>query len=399
MRSFDNREVLPPLAPTRAASQGRPVDDRQPRPTLHGYVASGGDTVSCAPGPASGDLSLSVTGLPDGVAAGVQVAGSGIALDLMAAGSIRLPAATYPITVMPVLGTEAVARTVYDGVASSPSATVAAGETATIDVAYARRPGTNRVWTSGGSGVHGFAADAWEASGPVTPTVTLSLPPGLQSTQDLVVAPSGDLFTVAWTDGGILRYTAADLDTPAAAPAGFVPYPNVSALTWHEGRLYAMQAGLAFDADGRSWQAFRQALVRLEDPLAPIGSTSTAPDTVLTLITAAPRYVLTYRDGTLYTAPCGLGTVERFDDVDAAHGVATVAPTATIGVGLDCVVSIGVDASDRFWLADGRDVAGRYPDLGTLAEGATVDPLVTTQHGQFLSAGSLAFHARALGEP
>jgi len=394
-------------------------------------------TVACAPGPANGTLSLSVSGLPDGVAAAVHVAGAGVALDLTAAGSVRLPAGTYTITVMPVVGAEAIAQTVYDGSAGAASVVVAVAETISVDISYARRPGTHRVWTSGGSGVHAFAPDAWDASGTVSPTSTLSLPPGWHDTQDIAFAPNGDLYTAAWTDGGIVRYTAADLDTHGAAPAGFVPVPGVSALAWHDGRLYAMRetsqallrfddpeaivgdavtvpdadialtgysgsgssAGLAFDADGRLWMAFRQALVRLDDPTVPVGCTSATPNAVLALPTAAPRYALTYRDGALYTAPCGLGTIERFDGIDAATGVAAAVPTVANAVGMTCVVSIGMDASDRFWLGDARDVAGRFPDLDTLADGATVAPLVTIRHDLFLSAGSVAFHALGLGGP
>ena len=387
--------------------------------------------VGCPSGPTTGTLAVFVSGLPVGIDASIRIHGGTVDQTVTGTRTLQLAAGSYSVEVMPAFGNEAIARTVYDGISASSSVSVANGTTTDLEVDYERRPGTNRAWLGHSNGVRAFDAGEWSATGTVSPVTALALPDGSATAQDIVIAPNGDLYAGTYSGSRLLRYAADVLDTAGAQPTGTVDVTgNPVGLVWHEGRLYVMtyvtqqilrfdtpqaivgtsvtspdatisvtgftgtgaSAGLAFDSQGRLWAAFAGALVRIDDPTAPVGIVSVSADAALTQSVTENRLVLTYRDGSLFTAHCGATAIQRYDAVDVASGVQAVPPTAVISVGLSCVTSIGFDASGRFWLSSSNSSAGRYADLGEVGDGSTVAPIVTIDHGTFIDGGSLTFN-------
>lgn len=387
--------------------------------------------VGCPSGPTTGTLAVFVNGLPAGVEASIRIAGGSIDTTVTASGTLQLPPGLYAVTVNPAFGNEAIARTVYDGSANA-TVSIALGATTDLQVEYERRPGTKRAWLGHSNGVYAFDADDWSATGTVSPVTTLAIPGDAATVQDIVIAPNGDLYTGTYSGTYLLRYAAEDLDTMGAQPAGTVTISGAPVgMAWHEGRLYVMTfltqqilrfdtpqaivgtavtapdatisvtgytgtgatAGLAFDAQGRLWAAFGGALVRIDDPAAPAGIVSVSAGAAMTQPVNENRLVLTYRDGSLFTADCGSTAIQRYAAVDGASGVQAVPPTAVINVGLSCVTSIGFDASGRFWLSSNQNTAGRYAGLEAVGDGSTVAPIVTIDHGRFIDGGSLTFNA------
>jgi hypothetical protein len=380
---------------------------------------------ACAPDRAPAQLVVLVSGLPSGVTAEVTVAGADLSQKLTDGAVLEVTPGTYTVTVGPAIGSEPIARTVYDGTPSASLVDVRASATVTVDVAYARRPGTGRAWIAGEDAVHAYDVSAWEASGAATPASWLSLPEGFGNPLGFAASPHGDLFValsgfMAPNGAGVARYAVSDLDTPGAAAAGVVPLPTTTTrVAWHDGRLYAMghghpvvyrfddpdaivgdavttpdaamtvaggyeiggsAAGLAFDALGRLWIPLYQAMVRIDAPGAPEGTVDVVPDAALESVFGVVIGFL-YRDDALYLGHFESDRVLRFDGVDATAGVTQVTPSAIVAVDGFHVEVITVDASDRFWLAtfDPQRVA-RYPDLSALADGSSVPPIVAITH-------------------
>jgi sugar lactone lactonase YvrE len=384
--------------------------------------------------PTLGTLALVVTGLPTDVAASIRLVGPAGSYDFDAEGTSELEPGTYEVEAGTVLGMEPLARTRYEGTASSSSVSIVAGTETELTVDYEAAPGSHRIWLSAEFGPVAYDPSSWSAAGSPTPAVSLSLPAGWTIIEDLAFSDDGDLFTAAWT-GGVVRYDAADLDTDGAAPAGTVALAdNPNGVAWHDGRLYVMNwstavllrfdapeaivgadavgpdavisvpgftdagvsAGLAFDDDGRLWVAFANGLVRINEPESPMGTVDVTPDAAMTQSGTENRLALTYLDDTLFTAACFSDEVQRYDGVDAVSGSVARAPTAVFTVDAPCVSEITQDAEGRFWLAHADDVAGRYPDLTAVADGATTSADRTITHGAFVDGGGLRFRSTTL---
>jgi hypothetical protein len=363
----------------------------------------------------AGRLDVTVTGLPTGVVGAVTLVGP-VDASVTSTTTLDLPAGTYAVTVGAVSRSEMIALTVFDGSASA-TVTVRPGSTSTLDVAYARRPGTGRAWLPHGSGVAAYDVVTWNVSGTASPAVVLASPDGAASSWATVVSPRGDLY-VAYA-GMIARYAVADLDTPGASPVGTAPVPgSPRSLAWSDGRLYVMRsdlrvihrfdapeaivggalsgadaslafdgtsgcgpsAALAFDDLGRLWLPVCGDLVRLDSPHLPVGPATVEPDHKVPAPIGS-QYALLYHEGSLYTSGCVYPNVLfRYDDVDAASGVvATVIDLSLTGT---CLGSIALDAAGRFWITNSSG-ARRYSDVLATASGAstTVTPLVVVQHG------------------
>jgi sugar lactone lactonase YvrE len=382
----------------------------------------------CATGPTTGTVAVSVSGLPVGVAPSLTFAGPQT-VDVAQGGSVQLSPGTYAVSVDSVLGGGDLVRALFDGTASATSIVVTAGATSNVDVTYAPRAGTPRIWM--GSSPSAYEPGPWSASGTVTPSLSLDDP---GTTEDIVFSPDGDLY-VGTFGGDVVRYAAEDLDTPGAAAAGTVSLPSSAVgLAWHDGRLYVMlfgsqqlvrfddpsaivgtdavapdatisvtgysgtgaSAALAFDDQGRLWLAFTSALVRIDDPASPAGSVSVTPDAALTQAASENRLALAYAGGALLTADCGSSSIQRYDGVDAASGTSATAPSATIDVGLSCPVWVGQDASDRFWIANNSGDVGRFSDLLGAGDGSVLVAAVTMDTAFSIDGGGLAFQVTDL---
>jgi hypothetical protein len=390
------------------------------RGTALGVVTLGAAAVlsGCAGGaPATAThLVVLVSGLPAGVDAAVTVRAASSEHLLSAGAVLELAPGTYSIDVAPVVGDEPIARTVYDGGADHATVELAAAATETVSVEYVRRPGSGRAWVRATEAVLGFEVGAWGASGSASPTVTLPLPQDDVSGFGIALSPVGDLY-VGLLDGGVARYAAADLDTDGAQPSGVALRDHrIARVAFHDGRLYLMAVegnmvfrvddpasivgevdappdatmtivavddltfgtGLAFDDSGRLWVALYSAMMRIDEPWAPVGAVEVQPDAALVHAVGA-RMAFTYRDGSLYVGRFDSDDVLRYDGVDSVQGTHTVTHSASIGVGEFHIGSIAFDASGRFWLGSNTRLA-RYPDLAALADGSTVTANVVITH-------------------
>ena len=383
---------------------------------------------ACATGPTVGTVAVSVSGLPTGIAPSLTLVGPET-VAITQGGSVDLSPGTYAVSVDSVLGEGDLVRALYEGTVSATSISIASGQTTNVDVTYAPRTSTPRIWM--GSSPSAYEPGPWSASGTVTPALSLDDP---GTSEDIVFSPSGDLY-VGTFEGAIVRYAADDLDTPGAAAAGTVTLPSAPVgLAWHAGRLYVMlfgnqqlvrfddpsaivgtdavtpdatisvtgysgtgsSAALAFDGDGRLWLAFTSALVRIDDPVSPTGSVSLTPDAALTQAGTENRLALAYIDGALITADCNSTEIQRYDSVDAASGTSATAPSATIDVGVFCPVWVGQDASDRYWIADNTGDVGRYSDLLSAGDGSALVAAVTIDTSFSIDGGGLAFQVTDL---
>jgi len=219
------------------------------------------------PPSSSGALRVEVTA-PAGVAAAVRVTGpAGFDRTLQASATLDLPPGVYAVSAADIRSPGMVVDTLFRGTVSG-TADVAAGRTTTVQVAYARQPGTGGLWLAAPGlvqrGLSRFDDAQLRASG--APTSAVALSPGFYPAA-VAFDGEGGLWTAdaSYSSGTLFRLSPAALDHSHSP----VPDRTLQAVELPSGTslsLASVQA-LAFDRSGHLWVAncapdYRTGLVR-----------------------------------------------------------------------------------------------------------------------------------------
>jgi streptogramin lyase len=364
-----------------------------------GLIACGGPT------PPTGSLSITIAGLPDGVAAAVSVTGpGGFAKTVTTSGDLaRLTIGRYTISAVAVFDDHAIVPRVFDAQVSAPVVDVAADATETTTVTHAWRPASGRGWIStlGGDGkvLYGFDRNDLEVSGTPQPAVSISYAP--QVWEGIAFDANGNVWVARWSNAASLaRFAASDLDTSGAlVPDVVIDSSDLAVL---EGPL-----GLAFDAEGALWvSGYHSNTIVKYGPAQLAASGSPAPQVVLSgsgTVLAAPCGLAFDSGGALWVANLANGTVVKFAPAQLATSgapVPEVSLSSTAGH-LAGAYALAFDAQDNLWVSPlSSDSIVRFDADQLVASGAPVPSARVTDFGisrglAFDHSGDLWVHRRA----
>ncbi|MDZ4695263.1 MAG: hypothetical protein SGI86_08935 [Deltaproteobacteria bacterium] len=210
-----------------------------------GGTMADGAVSSCAT-VGTGMVTVTINGLPAGVAANVALAGPAGSQTVAATATLSLAGGTYTATPATVIVADPVVRSVFKG--SVASACAKEGTPAAITVTYTMVPTSNKLWINngpGGAGTLAFASASLRAAGSPAPTVSQMNP----RPADVAFDKDGNLWVASGEpDTAIRRY-------PAAAIAGTAPAVADVVLTGEaflSGGVPTV-ASLALDSAGNLW--------------------------------------------------------------------------------------------------------------------------------------------------
>jgi sugar lactone lactonase YvrE len=316
--------------------------------SLFGYVSIVlAAVVSCSQPPLPGSLAVTVTGLPPGVAARIEVGGPGdFAAELTGDAILEdLAPGRYDLMAAPVLGHQEVVPSIYDPAPASRQIDVLAGERASAVFDHGARPGSGRLWhgTAGTSILRGFAGPQLVADGTPEPVAVLE---GADVTVRGIAFDGNGNVWVTQTDGVLRRFGAADLI------AGGTVLPD-RVIARDETGLNDPR-DLAFDDAGRLWvidhaggrlEAFDAARLATGGPWSPaivIGSDGTSLD--------LPSGLAFDDSGDLYVACTHSGRVERFASADLET---SGNPSPAVALDLSgFAIGLAFDARGALWVAE-----------------------------------------------
>lgn len=254
----------------------------------------------------TGTFVIEVTGLPEGVAADIDIAGPS-ELNVTEAGSLDgVDAGSYTITAARVFDDDPIVRTVFDAKVTTPSVCLADGESSTIKVEYEAIPTSNKLWMPTGLDDEGAAFSSEALAESATTAASISIDGGIG--KSVAFDRDGNLWTLGPTLDfpHVLRFSAASLATsgPKEPDVSFNVDPEVVEC------LPAMRT-LAFDASGNLWLSVcgDQILRIPAEDLTGVDGTKT-PDT---LVAGAPDNdgIAFDRAGNLWVG--GGATLLRYD--------------------------------------------------------------------------------------
>ena len=271
--------------------------------------AAGAAGTDCGEGD-SGDLAVTIAGLPEGIDADVTLSGPGGDEELESSAMLSdVATGTYSISASEVADDDPLVRTLYRPGPES-SVCVAADSEAALEVEYSAVAPSNKLWvlSDGSARVQGFASSSLTESNDEPATVALDIPAGI----DLAFEPSGELWVVGATvsDPHLLRYSASELG------ASGEPEPDREIVIDDLGCIPSIHA-IAFDHIGQLWvSACGDTIYRLTpDDLASSG-TRTA-EVVLSGVTEN-RDIALDADGNLWAASDGAAVRYDSDRLDAS---------------------------------------------------------------------------------
>jgi hypothetical protein len=192
----------------------------------------------------TGTLVIEVTGLPDGVAPDVSIAGPD-SLDALEFGvPADVASGTYTVTGNRVFDEDETVRTVYDATVTAPSFCVNDGDSQTITVKYAAVPSSNKLWMPTGLETELFAFGSADLAteGETEATVGIHGP----GTKSLAFDRDGNLWALGAGDHALVRFKAKDLGaTGTRAPDIEIDLAEVDCIVAH--------SNIAFDPSGNLW--------------------------------------------------------------------------------------------------------------------------------------------------
>ena len=336
----------------------------------------------------TGDLEVTISGLPNGADADVSVTGPG-GFSQTLAGSQTLTGLTlgqYTVTGNSVT----VGDDTYTATVSNSPASVSGAMVTSASVSYS----PERLWvpTLGTPDILGYASDQLASSGSPAPDVTLS---GFDSTdgQQTAVAFDGDgnLWTTDWNGNTISKIAAADL-----AATG-TPTASVTISSDSSGSLYN-PISLAFDNSGNLWVAnYNWSTGTLEkytpDQLTTTGSPT--PDVTISGV-QGPTGLAFDASGNLWVANFNGGssaTLAKYTP-DQLTTTGSPAPSVTIS-GSSSRMSLAFDSSGNLWASTYGNTIVKYTPAQLATTGSpTPDVTISADgSGSLSSTHGLAFNS------
>jgi sugar lactone lactonase YvrE len=220
--------------------------------TPDGGGTGDGGASACTDTTTTGNLTITISGLPAAVSASVAVAaGSAAPTMVTASQTLMVAGGSYTITAQRVAGpADPIARTAYEPTVTGASggACVRAGMTTTVTVSYALIATSNKLWFSNGNGdaaMLAYAPSALAASGMPAAGVAAKT----KSSAGFTFDPAGNVWALASTtaDPPIARYPAASLG------ASGVKLPDIEIESPSFGGGSPGPKVLAFDRSGNLW--------------------------------------------------------------------------------------------------------------------------------------------------
>lgn len=405
-----------------------------PSAAEEGDAGTGSEGSAC-PSSGTGTLRITITGLPSGTAAKVDLAGPSGRRSVTASGELSLEGGSLTITGGLVAGVDPIVRPVYE--AKPLTACVKDGATVAVDVAYTPVATSNKLWATNQNGeatLLAFASTSLVASGapmavlaaqieapkglafdkeggmwmvnkdslehyPASviasteakvPDVTIAgeaLTPGIPGASQIAFDATGNLWVSVVAGDAVLRYDAAQLRTSGS------PVPSVK-ISGVKGA-----GALAFDAAGNLWIAETGTSRVVEYMASRLNSSTSEPADVALLAESPPPVTVGYQSplGLAFDAANNLwvnyngGTFVRFTQADRVT-TATLTPEIQIDLAVDALAEgIAFDESGGLWFAYAAGKIARLAPLQLAASSkATPETVLTSPSVNY--GNSVAFY-------
>ena len=346
--------------------------------TACGSSGSGSASSTCGSTGLTGSLAIQITGLPSGINASVSLVGPAGSQSVTASTTLMAAAGSYTVIVGSVTQADPIVRKAFRSIGVTGNATVCAGQTNSITVAYGLIPTSNTLWwgnANGSSDTLGYAASTLGATGTPSAGVTANTQGSLPGAFDL----SGNLWLLDGTAGsvGVKRYPAD------AFASGGTKTPDVvlssDALTGGS----PGPVSVAFDAFGNLWVGILYSQSVIEFAAANLGASAKLTPTVTLGNVPAPNGLAFDPSGDLWVAS-GDNVVEYFasrlgGSTSAAPDVSIAAQTPPPVVGpLTAALGLAFDVSHNLWVNYSGTLA-RFTVVdqtmsGTLTPGIQIQP-------------------------
>ncbi len=395
-----------------------------------------GDADAACTTSAMGTLTVTVTGLPTGVSPKVTLTGG--AGQALQSGANTVPSGDFTVAASIVTQADPIVRTAFQATVTGASGHLCDGQSATVSVAYAAIPSSNKLWVGNQNATAstlGYASSALAATGSPAATVAAQTKGTLPGAFD----KNGNLWLVDAIAGevGLYRYpasslgaggsktadktlTSADLTGGSPGPVGLafdksgnlwvsIAYSHkverfdaatvaaggnaTPAVQW----TLTAPSALAFDASGNLWVA--DGSVVTEITASHLGASGSTPDLVITSMTPSPVIgQLAGTAGLAFDATQGLwvnydGVFARLTTADqGGTGTKTITPAVQITTSVTGLPEgVAFDESGGLWMALSQGKFGRLPaSLLTASGQPTPDVIVTS--ADVGSATSVAFY-------
>jgi hypothetical protein len=391
-----------------------------------GAAGAGGD--SCA-GRGGGRIEVRITGLPDGVDAGLIVGGPNGSEAVTSDRTLEVAAGRYLATPSRVAVSDPIVRTLYDVEINETSFCLAEDATFALEVQYSPIVPSHHLWTnnSNGSGnLLGFTASSLAGTGDVEPELTVLAGAG----KDVTFDSDGNLWSMGATlaDPHLMLFSRGAFALPDSLEAtagieieGVACLPAMRAFAFDRaGALWVSVCGdrvvslspeqlsasgsvapgividgvtengdLAFDILGNLWVTSDTDVVRY-DAARLAASITSGPDLRLSMRASTddrsivPSNLAFDLAGNLWVIDFGGNLVSKIASADlAATGAQSVVAAVTITLGVAALLERpAFDESAGLWLALDQNRFGRLSaaqlDVSTGAGEPTVPETVIT---------------------
>lgn len=338
-------------------------------------------------------VTVTITGLPDGVPASVVLSVGDTKKTLTASGAVSLPAGEVTVATETVAGTEPIVRKAYKATSTSEKSCSGTNATLKVSVNYTLIPSSNKLWAANqqkDETLLGFASSALGASGAPAATVATKVAGGARAFDK-----DGNL----WVSNG----TAVErVPAGALAASGTGASDVVITSAAFEGGVPAVDA-MAFDRAGNLWVVvkFASKIVRID--AADLAQSGARTPAVVLSGYKGPSAIAFDGDGNLFVV--GDSGLAKFDAAqlgassaaapDAVITTQTPSPTVTTLAG---ATGLAFDANKNLWVVYGSVLARLEPaDLAdgsrtiTPAVQVTTDVLALPEQLAFDDAGSVWF--------
>ncbi|MBX3229631.1 MAG: hypothetical protein KIT84_04790 [Labilithrix sp.] len=387
----------------------------------------------------SGNVTVMVAGLPEGLAADVSIeGGAGGARAVVPNEAFVAEGGSYRVSANVVAGSDPIVRTAYAASIDGADFCLTNGSAQTVTVTYAPIATSGKLWhtnQNAAAQLLGFASSSLAETG--APAATVAGKGGLG--RSLAFDREGNLWSHGGTttDATLARYSAASLaasgdkrpDVELRFDPGQGCIPGISSIAFAgDGALWATSGcakkalrlapedirasgepapnvnlggldgpeGLAFDKDGNLWVANTGAKTLVRFDAARLGASSDeiaslviAPKTE-TAVELAPNHLAFDKDGNLWIASFSANTIYRLtpSELEGA-GTKDVTPAVRISLSVNALPEgLAFDESGALWLTLAKGQIGR---LGASQLGASSTPGAPTTPEVIVSSPDINF--------